>query len=89
MRDLLPALRATDGWTQEKVEGLAVAANGRAYAVTDNDGVDDNTGETIFLNLGPSALTSRGAGPPAWARPPSPPGARASPIGHGPFTCGA
>jgi hypothetical protein len=52
VRDLLPALRATGGWTQEKVEGLAVAANGRAYVVTDNDGVDDNTGETILLRLG-------------------------------------
>ena len=52
VRDLLPALRATGGWTQEKVEGLAVAADGRAYAVTDNDGVDENTGETILLRLG-------------------------------------
>lgn len=52
VRDLLPALRATGGWTQEKIEGLAVAADGRAYAVTDNDGVDENTGETILLRLG-------------------------------------
>jgi Esterase-like activity of phytase len=53
VRDLLPALRATKGWTQEKIEGLTVAANGRGYAVTDNDGVDENTGETILLRLGP------------------------------------
>jgi hypothetical protein len=53
VRDLLPALRATKGWTQEKIEGLAVAKNGRGYAVTDNDGVDENTGETILLRLGP------------------------------------
>lgn len=50
--DLLPALRATRGWTQEKVEGLGLSANGRLYAVTDNDGVDENTGETVFLRLG-------------------------------------
>ncbi|MFK0117499.1 esterase-like activity of phytase family protein [Streptomyces sp. NPDC090994] len=50
--DVLPDLRATDGWTQEKLEGLTVAGNGRVYAVTDNDGLDDSTGETVFLDLG-------------------------------------
>ena len=50
--DLLPALRATRGWTQEKVEGVGLAADGRIYVVTDNDGVDDSTGETLFLRLG-------------------------------------
>ena len=49
--DLLPALRATKGWTQEKLEGFAIAG-GRGYAVTDNDGLDDATGETVFLRLG-------------------------------------
>ncbi|MFC9945996.1 esterase-like activity of phytase family protein [Streptomyces pratensis] len=51
-RDVLPDLRATRGWTQEKLEGLTVAGNGRVYAVTDNDGLDDSTGETVFLDLG-------------------------------------
>ncbi|MER5633365.1 esterase-like activity of phytase family protein [Streptomyces nitrosporeus] len=50
--DVLPALRATKGWTQEKLEGLTVAGNGHVYAVTDNDGLDDSTGETVFLDLG-------------------------------------
>ncbi|MEU4653382.1 esterase-like activity of phytase family protein [Streptomyces sp. NPDC023723] len=50
--DVLPDLRATNGWTQEKLEGLTVAGNGRVYAVTDNDGLDDSTGETVFLDLG-------------------------------------
>lgn len=50
--DLLPALRATRGWTQEKLEGFARAADGQLYAVTDNDGLDDATGETVFLRLG-------------------------------------
>jgi hypothetical protein len=51
--DLLPALRATRGWTLEKVEGVGLAADGSVYLVTDNDGVDDSTGETLFLRLGP------------------------------------
>ncbi|WP_407940019.1 esterase-like activity of phytase family protein [Micromonospora tarapacensis] len=53
--DVLPALRAANGWTQEKLEGLTVAGNGQVYAVTDNDGVQDATGETVLLRLGPSA----------------------------------
>ncbi|MFC9897520.1 esterase-like activity of phytase family protein [Nocardia sp. NPDC127579] len=52
VHDLLPALRATNGWVQEKVEGLAVAGNGELFAVTDNDGLDDATGETVLLRLG-------------------------------------
>lgn len=50
--DVLPYLRATNGWTQEKLEGFTIAADGQAYAVTDNDGLDDATGETVFLRLG-------------------------------------
>ncbi len=50
--DVLPQLRALNGWTQEKLEGLAIAGNGNVYAVTDNDGVEDATGETVFLDLG-------------------------------------
>jgi phytase-like protein len=52
VEDLLPALRADHGWVQDKVEGLAVTGDGQAYAVTDNDAVDDATGETVFLRLG-------------------------------------
>lgn len=51
-RDLLPDLAADNGWVQEKVEGLAVARNRQVYVVTDNDGVEDATGETVFLRLG-------------------------------------
>ncbi|MET0424317.1 MAG: esterase-like activity of phytase family protein [Actinoplanes sp.] len=50
--DLLPALQADHGWVQDKVEGLAVGGDGRTYAVTDNDAIDDATGETVFLRLG-------------------------------------
>ncbi|MCZ9355066.1 esterase-like activity of phytase family protein [Streptomyces mutabilis] len=52
--DVLPDLRATNGWTQEKLEGLTVGGDGHVYAVTDNDGLDDATGETVFLDLGTS-----------------------------------
>lgn len=48
--DLLPDLQATNGWVQEKVEGMAISG-GKLYVVTDNDGADDNTGETVLLRL--------------------------------------
>lgn len=50
--DVLPDLKAPRGWTQEKLEGLAMDVTGRMYAVTDNDAVDDATGETVFMDLG-------------------------------------
>ena len=50
--DLLPAMTARNGWTQEKLEGLGITTRGRVYAVTDNDGVDDATGETQLFDLG-------------------------------------
>jgi cell division septation protein DedD len=53
--DVLPALEATNGWTQEKLEGLTIGADGNVYAVTDNDGLNDATGETVLLDLGTAA----------------------------------
>ncbi|GAB3674254.1 esterase-like activity of phytase family protein [Actinocorallia lasiicapitis] len=52
VRDLLPDLRQTNGWTQEKVEGLAITGENTVWFVTDNDGLKDNTGETVFQSLG-------------------------------------
>jgi hypothetical protein len=52
MFDLLPGLQAPNGWVQDKAEGLGVTADGKVYMVTDNDGVDDATGETQFQYLG-------------------------------------
>lgn len=50
--DLLPALKDTNGWVSDKPEGVAVTKNGQVYLVTDNDGVEDWSGETWFLKLG-------------------------------------
>ncbi|WP_235918935.1 esterase-like activity of phytase family protein [Aureimonas psammosilenae] len=51
VRDLLPDLKAGGGYVVDKVEGFAIAPDGKAYIVTDNDGVDDSSGETVFLTL--------------------------------------
>ena len=54
VRDLIAEgdLAATGGLTYEKLEGSAVMANGDVYIINDNDGVDDNSGETQLINLG-------------------------------------
>lgn len=52
VHDVLPDLQATNGWTQEKLEGMTIDAAGNVFVVTDNDGLDDINGETVFLNLG-------------------------------------
>jgi DNA-binding beta-propeller fold protein YncE len=59
-RNLVPDLQATNGYVQEKVEGFAVAGNQNLYVVTDNDGLDDANGETVFLDLGPAAEALKG-----------------------------
>ncbi|HTV69538.1 MAG TPA: esterase-like activity of phytase family protein [Rhizobiaceae bacterium] len=52
-RDLIGDLKsATNGYVVDKLEGFAIDTNGDAFIVTDNDGVDDSSGETIFVNLG-------------------------------------
>jgi hypothetical protein len=50
--DLVPALESTNGWITDKPEGVAVTRDGRVFVVTDNDGVEDWSGETWFLRLG-------------------------------------
>ncbi len=59
-RNLVPDLQATNGYVQEKVEGVAIAGNQNLYVVTDNDGLDDANGETVFLDLGPAAEALKG-----------------------------
>ncbi len=52
VRDFLPDLKRWNGYVQDKVEGFAVDAAGQAWVVTDNDGVDDASGETFFWSIG-------------------------------------
>ncbi|MET3794633.1 esterase-like activity of phytase family protein [Aquamicrobium terrae] len=53
VRDLLPDLKsATNGYVVDKVEGFTIDKAGEAFVVTDNDGVDDSSGETLFIRLG-------------------------------------
>ena len=52
IRDLLPDLTSTGGFVLDKVEGLAITANGEMWISTDNDGVDDHSGETMFFSIG-------------------------------------
>ena len=52
LRDLLPDLAATGGYILDKVEGMAILPDGTALISTDNDGVDDHSGETMFFSIG-------------------------------------
>ncbi len=53
VRDLISDLKgATNGYVVDKVEGFTIDKDGNAFVVTDNDGVDDSSGETLFLKLG-------------------------------------
>ncbi|MBL8597688.1 MAG: esterase-like activity of phytase family protein [Devosia sp.] len=48
VRDLLPDLKSGNGYVVDKVESLAIDGEGTAYVITDNDGVDDSSGETLL-----------------------------------------
>jgi hypothetical protein len=52
VHDFIPDLKALNGYVVDKIEGFAIDANGVGYAVTDNDGVDDSSGETYFFSIG-------------------------------------
>lgn len=52
VRDLIPDLQGFGGYVQDKVEGLAIDSRGQAFVSTDNDGVDDHSGETFFWSIG-------------------------------------
>jgi hypothetical protein len=51
VRDLIPDLKASNGYVVDKVESLAIDATGTAYAITDNDGTDDSSGETFLWSF--------------------------------------
>ncbi|TIX95809.1 MAG: esterase-like activity of phytase family protein, partial [Mesorhizobium sp.] len=53
VRDIIGDLKsATNGYVIDKVEGFTIDKNGDIFVATDNDGVDDSSGETLFLRLG-------------------------------------
>ncbi|WP_425074290.1 esterase-like activity of phytase family protein [Sagittula sp. S175] len=56
--DLIPALAAQGGYVVDKVEGLAIMQDGTIWASTDNDGVDDSSGETFFWQVGTAETAS-------------------------------
>lgn len=52
VRNFIPDLAALNGYVTDKIEGFTIDKAGKAYAVTDNDGVDDSSGETMFFEAG-------------------------------------
>ena len=51
VRDLIPDLTSTGGYVLDKVEGLAITPGSTAWVSTDNDGVDDHSGETMLWSF--------------------------------------
>lgn len=52
VRDLIPDLLGNNGYVLDKVEGLAILKDGTIWISTDNDGVDDASGETMLFSIG-------------------------------------
>ena len=52
VRDLIPDLQSFNGYVMEKIESFAIDAAGEGFVITDNDGVDDSSGETQFWSIG-------------------------------------
>ena len=52
VHDFIPDLKQGKGYVTDKIEGFAIDNNGEGFALTDNDGVDDSSGETLFFSIG-------------------------------------
>jgi len=50
--DFIPNLKEGNGYVTDKIEGFAIDSKGVGFALTDNDGVDDSSGETLFFTIG-------------------------------------
>jgi hypothetical protein len=50
--DLINVYSANGSYPVEKIEGMAFTEKGEVWIVNDNDGIDENSGETQLLNLG-------------------------------------
>ena len=51
VRDLIPDLASNNGYVVDKVESFAIDSTGKGFVITDNDGVDDSSGETFFWSI--------------------------------------
>ena len=51
VRDMLPDLAVLNGYTMDKIEGFAIDAAGTGWVISDNDGMSDNSGETLFWSI--------------------------------------
>ena len=51
VRDVMDDLKKPNGMVYEKIEGSALMPNGDVYIINDNDGVDDNSGETQLIKI--------------------------------------
>jgi hypothetical protein len=52
VRDLVPDLKSANGYVLDKVESFAIDTAGEGFVITDNDGVADSSGETMFWSIG-------------------------------------
>ena len=52
VHDFIPNLKSLNGYVVDKIEGFAIDVDGVGHAITDNDGVDDSSGETYFFSIG-------------------------------------
>jgi hypothetical protein len=52
LRDVLADLDDVSISVPDKVEGLGLTADGQVWLSTDNDGVDENYGETLLFSIG-------------------------------------
>ena len=52
VHDFIPDLKKSNGYVPDKLEGFAISKSGEGFALTDNDGVDDSSGETRFFSIG-------------------------------------
>ena len=52
VRNLIPDLASNGGYVVDKIEGMAILSDGTTWISTDNDGVDDSSGETFFWSVG-------------------------------------
>lgn len=52
VRDFIPDLVGLNGYVPDKIEGFAIDRKNIGFFVTDNDGVDDSSGETLWFKIG-------------------------------------